>query len=57
MLPIFENLAILIFQESADNINSDSVGAGKDQLLEEACSKYKAATDICPTLHEVPVHT
>lgn len=42
----------LVLQESADNINSDSVGAGKDQLLEEACSKYKAATDICPTLHE-----
>ncbi|MCO5603943.1 hypothetical protein L7F22_058100 [Adiantum nelumboides] len=42
----------LVLQESADNINSDTVGSGKDQLLEEACSKYKAATDICPTLHE-----
>ncbi|MCO5572765.1 hypothetical protein L7F22_026524 [Adiantum nelumboides] len=42
----------LVLQESADNINSETVGSGKDQLLEEACSKYKAATDICPTLHE-----
>lgn len=42
----------LVLQESADNINSDLIGVGKDQLLEEACSKYQAATDICPTLHE-----
>jgi hypothetical protein len=21
--------------------------------LEEACAKYKAATDLCPTMHEV----
>ncbi|KAI5075511.1 hypothetical protein GOP47_0009587 [Adiantum capillus-veneris] len=42
----------LVLQESADNINGDTMGSDKDQLLEEACSKYKAATDICPTLHE-----
>jgi hypothetical protein len=29
----------------------DSVS--KDALLDEACKKYEAATQLCPSLHEV----
>ena len=40
-------------QESADNAGPDMGPPGKDALLEEACKKYEAATQLCPTLHEV----
>ena len=40
-------------QESADNVDPDSVSPSKDALLEEACKKYEEATRLCPTLHDV----
>jgi len=40
-------------QESADNCGPEVGLQGKDGLLEEACKKYQAATDLCSTLHEV----
>ena len=43
-------------QESADNCGPEVGLQGKDGLLEEACKKYQAATDLCATLHEVRGH-
>ncbi len=40
-------------QESADNAGSEMDSMSKDALLDEACKKYEAATQLCPTLHEV----
>lgn len=40
-------------QESADNTGPELGNTAKDSLLEEACRKYEAATELCPTLHEV----
>lgn len=42
-----------VLQESADNCGPEVGLQGKDGLLEEACKKYQAATDLCSTLHEV----
>jgi tetratricopeptide (TPR) repeat protein len=39
-------------QESADNAGSEMDSMSKDALLDEACKKYEAATQLCPTLHE-----
>jgi tetratricopeptide (TPR) repeat protein len=39
-------------QESADNAGSEMDSTSKDALLDEACKKYEAATQLCPTLHE-----
>jgi hypothetical protein len=44
---------IHVLQESADNAGPEVGSPGKDALLEEACKKYEAATQLCPTLHEV----
>lgn len=44
---------IYFHQESADNAGPEVGSPGKDALLEEACKKYEAATQLCPTLHEV----
>lgn len=44
---------IHLLQESADNAGPEVGSPGKDALLEEACKKYEAATQLCPTLHEV----
>jgi hypothetical protein len=43
----------LVLQESADNAGSEMDSMSKDALLDEACKKYEAATQLCPTLHEV----
>lgn len=46
-------MTVVHVQESADNAGSE-MPPGKDALLDEACKKYDAATQLCPTLHEVP---
>jgi hypothetical protein len=43
----------LVLQESADNTGPEMDSVSKDALLDEACKKYEAATQLCPSLHEV----